>query len=236
MGGNRIFIAILALSLFTAHVAAVGARAADDQPAKGTEVKAGDHGAGKEADHGGASKNPFKPSYNPLDLTLWSIVVFLLMLGILWKFAWKPILTGLQQREATIAEAVELAERTRREAMEQAEKLQAQMRASAGEVAAMIDAGRRDAQAVKEKLLADAKAEIQHERDRLLREVESSKDQALQEIWKLSVGLAASMSAKAIGRAVTDDDHRRFLDESLAELKQAGTGFGTRKLSGAGGL
>ena len=170
------------------------------------------------------------------DVGLWSIGIFLILAYLLSKFAWKPMLEGLTKREERIREALELAEKARREALEQSEKLQAQMRESAGQVAAMMDEGRRDAQALKEKMVADAKAEIQHERDRLLREVDSAKDHALQEIWQLSVSLAAAMSAKAIGRSISDDDHRRFLDESLAELKEAGSGFGTRKLSGAGGI
>jgi F-type H+-transporting ATPase subunit b len=170
------------------------------------------------------------------DLGLWSMAIFIVLFLCLAKFAWKPMLEGLTKREEAIRSALDLAEKSRRESLEQHEKLQAQMRESAGQGAAIVDEARRNAQSVAEKLVADAKSEIQHERDRLLNEVESAKDQALQEIWKLSVSLATSMSAKAIGRSIGEDDHRRLLDESLSELKQAGVGFETRKLSGAGGI
>jgi F-type H+-transporting ATPase subunit b len=170
------------------------------------------------------------------DIGLWSIGIFIILFLLLARFAWKPMLEGLTKREEKIRDALEQAEKTRREALEQSEKLQMQMKESAGQVAAMMDEGRRDAQALKEQMVADAKAEIQQERDRLLREVEAAKDQALQEIWQSSVSLATAMSAKAIGRAVGEEDHRRLLDESLAELKSAGAGFGKRSLKGAGGI
>ena len=74
---------------------------------------------------------------NPLDLTLWSIIVFLLILGVLWKFAWKPILAGLQTRENTIRESLEQAERTRREAMELQAKFDTQLKEASGKIAAL---------------------------------------------------------------------------------------------------
>ena len=191
---------------------------------KAADAKASQHGAAKDGEHGGGGqKNPFKPSYNPLDLTLWSIVVFLLLLVTLGKFAWKPMLAGLQQREKTISEALMQAERTRREALEQQAKMQAEMTAASQKVAAQIEQAHRDAAALKEQFMTDAKAEAQRERDRLHREIETAKDQALKDIWEQSVSVAALMSSKVIKRQLTAEDHRRLLDDTLVEIKAFGT-------------
>ena len=56
------------------------------------------------------------------------------------------------------------------------------------------------------------------------REIEAARDQALKEIWDKTVQLAALVSTKAIGRVVTEDDHRRLIDESLKELNERLTG------------
>ena len=176
-----------------------------------------------DAGHGGEKKNPFKPSYNPLDLTLWSILVFALMLGILWKFAWTPILAGLQEREQTIHKALEQAEQTRRDALEQQGKMQAEMNAAGQKIAAQLEQAHRDAQQLKEQMHAEAKAEVQRERDRLHREIETAKDQALKEIWEQSVSLASLLSTKVLRRQLTADDHRRLLDETLVDLKAVGS-------------
>jgi F-type H+-transporting ATPase subunit b len=153
------------------------------------------------------------------DMGLWSIIIFLLLAFTLKKFAWKPMIAGLTKREENIRSALDAAETSRKEAMELHSQVDAKLKAAGAEIAKMMEEGRRDAQALKDQLTAEAKTEIQHDRDRLLREVETAKDQALQEIWQQSVTLATAISSKAIRRNLTQEDHQRLLDESLAELK-----------------
>ncbi len=84
-----------------------------------------------------------------------------------------------------------------------------------------MEQAHRDAIALKEQFQADAKAELQQNRERLHREIDTAKDQALKEIYEQSVSLAAMLSTKVIGRSLTQADHHRLLDETLAELKTA---------------
>jgi F-type H+-transporting ATPase subunit b len=156
------------------------------------------------------------------DLGIWSIIVFVVLLAVLTKFAWKPMIEALHQREETIRSSLEQAEKTRQEAMALQSQLDAKLKAAGGEIAKMMDEARRDASGLKDQFVAEAKAEIQHERDRLHREMETAKDQALQEIWQQAVVLATAISGKAIRRNLTQDDHQRLLDEALAEMKASG--------------
>jgi len=160
------------------------------------------------------------------DLGIWSILIFLAILFVLGKFAWKPMLQGLQEREEKIRTALDLAEQTRKEAAEQHAKLQSQLAAGAAEVREKIEEARRDAIALKDQMMAEARAEIQTERARLHREIETAKDAALEELWEKSVNLATQLSTKAIRRQLTADDHRRLLDETLSELKPDGNRLG----------
>ena len=82
----------------------------------------------------------------------------------------------------------------------------------------LIEEARRDAEAMSTEMRAKAAAEIQAERERLRREIDIAKDQAIKQLWEQSAQLAALISSKAIGRALTEDDHRRLIDESLHEL------------------
>ena len=70
-------------------------------------------------------------------------------------------------------------------------------------------------------MIAKARAEIQAERERLRREIEMARDQALQELWKQAADLATMISAKAIRRQLSAEDHRRLVDEALTELQGA---------------
>ena len=79
----------------------------------------------------------------------------------------------------------------------------------------------RDAQRATEDMLSKARTEINSDRDRLRRELETARDQALTDLWNQSAQLATMISSKVVGRELNPDDHRRLLDQSLAELKQA---------------
>jgi F-type H+-transporting ATPase subunit b len=156
-----------------------------------------------------------------LDLTLWTFVVFLLLLFVLKKYAWKPMLDGLQRREEHIHAAMEEAQRARDEAQKVQAQFQAQMNQASERVREMMDVARRDAQQLNDEMVAKAKSEITAERDRLRREIESARDQALSEIWQQTAQLATQISAKAIRRGLSEEDHRRLVDEALGELTAA---------------
>jgi F-type H+-transporting ATPase subunit b len=156
------------------------------------------------------------------DLGIWTIVVFVLLFLVLKKYAWGPMLEGLHRREETIKSAVEEAKRVREEAERQHAALKAELTKAYEEIPKIMEEARRDAQNLKEEMRSAAQAEIQTERQRLRREIELATDQALQKIWTEAVQLAAQISAKAIRRYLSEDDHRRLLDEALAEIRQTG--------------
>jgi F-type H+-transporting ATPase subunit b len=156
-----------------------------------------------------------------LDLAIWTLVVFLVLLWVLGKFAWKPMLQGLEQRESTIRSELEQAQHERQEAQALNERWKAEMAKAQDQVRALLDEARRNAQHAAEDLLNKAKADAQAERERGRREIALATDQALQQIAAQTANLAALVSSKALRREMTPDDHRRLVDEALAELNQA---------------
>ncbi len=156
-----------------------------------------------------------------LDLSLWTILVFLILLFVLKKFAWAPILTGLRQREEGIARDKREAEQARKEATDAKAKVEAELARVNSEISQMISKARQDAATTAAEELARGKAEVQLERGRLHRELGMERDQALQEIWSKSVQLATLISTKAIGKQLSYDDHRALLDEALGEFRAA---------------
>ena len=160
-----------------------------------------------------------------LDLGLWTIVVFLLLLFVLKKFAWGPMLQGLHKREERIQGAIADAQRLQAEAQRTHAELQARMARAEEDVRDLIDRARRDAQRVGDELVAKARNEIQTDRERLQREIAAARDQALQQIWNQTANLATQISAKLLRRQLTPDDNRRLVDEALAEIDQADIGW-----------
>jgi F-type H+-transporting ATPase subunit b len=154
------------------------------------------------------------------DLTLWTIVVFVVLLWLLRKVAWGPMLEGLRKREQTIQGNLEEAQRARTEAQRLRQQLQAEIDRAHEQVQSIIDQGRRDTQQTTEDMLTRARAEIQTERERLRREIDLARDHALQQLWSQAAQLATMISAKAIRRMLTVEDHRGLVEEAVAELGQ----------------
>jgi F-type H+-transporting ATPase subunit b len=153
-----------------------------------------------------------------LDLSLWTIVVFVVLLLVLRKFAWRPMLEGLHKREQAIQGALDEAQHARADAQRLRDQLQGEIDRAQEQVRDILDQGRRDAQRTTEDMLNRARTEIQAERDRLRREIDLARDNALQDLWGQAARLATLVSAKAIRRHLTPADHERLVQEAVAEM------------------
>jgi len=159
-----------------------------------------------------------------LDLTLWTIVVFLALLWVLRKMAWGPMLKGLQARESRIRGTLDEAQLARDEASKLLAQHKEQMDKVHDEMRALLDEARREGNALKDKMTAEAHTEIQGDKDRARREIQTETAQAKQELWNQAAQLATLVSAKVIARHLTPEDHRSLVDEAVAELQNAQTG------------
>jgi F-type H+-transporting ATPase subunit b len=171
------------------------------------------HGSHIGEPHGKASPEEFKT-----DLAIWSFVVFLLLLAILWKFAWGPIVAGLDKREERVAEHIAAAEKANADAKLMLADYERKLASSADEVRAIIDEARRDAEHTQQEILAKARADAQAERDRSLREIETAKDQALKELGERSADLAVDLAGKIVGARLSTGDHQRLIEEALSRF------------------
>ena len=190
------------------HSEAHGGEAADTHgEAHGSEEHGGDS-------HGGA----VDPLVFSPDLAVFTLVVFLVLLAILGKFAWGPIATALDHREHRISDNIAQAERLQAEAKAQLASYEQKLATAADEVRQLLEEARRDAEHTKEEILAQAKADAKAEHDRAMREVRNAKDAALKEIGETSANFAVEMAAKIVQKQLTPDDHARLVREAVASF------------------
>jgi F-type H+-transporting ATPase subunit b len=156
-----------------------------------------------------------------LDLSIWTIVVFLVLLFVLRRYAWGPLMEGLDRREASIRSAMDDAKAAREDTIRLRGEMQSEINKANEKVRAIMDETRQHAEQLKADIAAQGKAELQTEKDRLYHELSVSKDQALHSIWTQAADLATLISSKAVGRSLSNEDHRRLLDEALAEFRQS---------------
>ncbi len=170
------------------------------------------------AAEGGEGPNLFT---GDLGNVFWSLLTFVLVLVVLGKFAWKPILGALQKREDFIRESLVQAKRDRDEAERRLKEYSEKIVAARAEATAIVDEGRRDGDALRQKLEEDGKVEAKAIMDRARREIQIATDTAVKELYSLSAKLATDVAAKIIRKELNPREHERLIEESLGELETA---------------
>jgi F-type H+-transporting ATPase subunit b len=156
-----------------------------------------------------------------LDLTIWTIVVFLGLFFLLSRFAWPQIREGLDKREKSIAHDKQEAIRAKQEADALRVKLDQELAHANDQVRQIMDKARQDADALAAVEIARGKAELQGEKERLQTDLRRQQQQVFHEAMSQAVGLATLISAKAVKKALSEEEHRALLDEALAEFQGA---------------
>ena len=154
--------------------------------------------------------------------SFWTALIFVLVLVVLGKYAWGPILNTLQARESFIREALEKAKRDREEAEARLREYEEKLAGARAEASAIVDEGRRDAEVVKRRIEEDAKHQADQTIERAKREIQIATDTATKSLFTLSAKLATEMAARVIGRELTMQDHERLIGEGIDGLDGAG--------------
>ncbi len=192
-----------------------GALAADE--AKGAHAAGGDH-AHAHIGHADAGPGMEKPEEIKSDLAFFTFVVFLLLLAILWKFAWGPIIAALEKREQTIADHIAQTERNHEEARQLLARYEQKLADAANEVRQLMEEARRDAEHAKQSILAEAKTAAEAERARALHDIEAATDQALESLAERSAQLAVDLAGKILQSKLSAGDHARLIKDAVAKF------------------
>jgi F-type H+-transporting ATPase subunit b len=147
--------------------------------------------------------------------SFWTLLIFVVVLVVLGKFAWGPILATLQARESFIREALEKAKREREEAEARLREYEARLAGARAEASAIVDEGRRDAEVVKRRIEEDAKHQADLIIERAKREIQIATDTATNSLFTLSAKLATEMAARVLGRELSAQDHERLIAEGI---------------------
>lgn len=168
--------------------------------------------------HGNASANLTSPADLRFDMSIASFVVFLILLGVLYKFAWGPIALALQQREETIARQMEEARLASERAAQQLREYQARLAAATEEARQIVAEARKDAELARDRLLAEARESAQKERDRAVAEIAVARNQALEQIAQRSVQTALALAGQILRRELRPQEHEQLIGDAVQQF------------------
>ena len=154
------------------------------------------------------------------DLSLFTIVAFVLFLLVLGKLAWKPMIEGLDKREAGIRKAIDDAEDNRRKSEAMLADYQKKLREAEQTVQAMVAEARRDAERTSKDLIASAQKEVDQIRLRAREEIRQAKDTALAEVFSQVNSQVILAAEHVLGRTLGDADQDRLVTEALAHVSR----------------
>lgn len=149
---------------------------------------------------------------------IWTLVIFGLLLFVLGKFAWGPILSALQKREAFIRDSLSQAKQDRLDAEARLKELEQRLSLAREEASGIVEEGRRDAEVVKRKIEADARKEADVMIGQAKREIGLARDGAVEELYGLTARLATEVASRIIGKEIDAAGHERLINESIEEL------------------
>ncbi|MEP6888600.1 MAG: F0F1 ATP synthase subunit B [Nitrospirales bacterium] len=151
-------------------------------------------------------------------LIFWEIVSFGILLWVLYKYAFPPILETLETRERKIRESLEQAERLRVEAERRMQEYEAKLTVASRDAEAVLIQAKERAQRLLDENEQRLGAEAERVKADAAREIDQERRKAIQEIRNQATDLALLIAEKVVERSLTDADHRRLADEALAAV------------------
>ncbi len=150
---------------------------------------------------------------------LWTLLTFTILLIILWKFAWGPILRGLEARENKIRTAIDQAQRDREEAAKQLQEYEEKLKTATTEIGERLAKADQEASMRIEKAQEEARTEGEKILERARAEIEAEKAKVASELRNEVADIAASIATKAIQESFTRDDQMRIIKKRLETLE-----------------
>ena len=152
-------------------------------------------------------------------LFIWTIVTFLVLLTLLAKFAWKPLLKALESRQEAIRKSLDDAEQAKKELVRlQSESVQI-LRQARVEAESIVSRSRSDGDRLREEMKQKARAEADSIVRSAQRQIQLETVRAVQQIRGEAVDLSVTIASKILQRNIRKEDNERLIEDALKQVE-----------------
>jgi F-type H+-transporting ATPase subunit b len=152
------------------------------------------------------------------DLALWSAVTFVIFLFLLGRYAWKPLIAALDEREGKVRGDISAAESARLKAEQMLAEHSKRMAQVQEEIRGLLAEARKDAEGLKQEIVETAHKEAQNAKERAVQDISRARDSALKDLFDVMASEVAHATQHVLGRSVNAADQDRLIDEALAQF------------------
>ncbi|OKO96683.1 ATP synthase F0 sector subunit b [Geobacillus proteiniphilus] len=153
---------------------------------------------------------------------IYQLLMFIILLALLRKFAWQPLMNIMKQREEHIANEIDQAEKRRQEAEKLLQEQRELMKQSRQEAQALIENARKLAEEQKEQIVASARAEAERVKEAAKKEIEREKEQAMAALREQVASLSVLIASKVIEKELTEQDQRKLIEAYMKDVQEVG--------------
>ena len=158
---------------------------------------------------------------NPMTSTVfWSIIVFVILIVVLWKFVLKPVNKMMIKRQEEIQEAVNIADKQRQEAQEFIEGQKMQLEAAKKEARQIIEDSKIAARKIKDEIEEKAAEKSRSILDSALEEIRAERDRSVVAVKNQIIEIAMDATERIIGKSLSEEEHKKLIEESLKEVQR----------------
>lgn len=151
-------------------------------------------------------------------LMFWTLIIFVLLLVVLTKFAFKPITAAVEAREKALQDAIDAAQKNREEAERILSEQRAGIETARNEAQRIIAEGRAAGDKMRTEMVAETRVQQQEMLDRARREIDSEKEKAIAELRREAIDLAIAGASKVIEKNLDHESNRKIVESFLASV------------------
>ena len=172
----------------------------------------------RAAEHG-EKAGPPSPFSGDLATAVVELIIFIVLLVVLGKYAWPALLDVLKRREELIRGEIEAAQRERQQTEQIRQEFEQRLASAESEGEKLIKLSAAEAEKLKADIVQKAQTQAQETLQKVCAQVELAKQQALKDIYRQSADIAAGLAEKILQREVNAEDHRVLIHQALDELE-----------------
>ena len=151
-------------------------------------------------------------------LMIWTLLCFGITFFVLRRYIFGPVQKAIDARRERIRQALEEADKARAEARSLLEQHRAMIQSARGDAEQILAEARRVADAQQARMREELEADRQRRLEDTTKQIEAETRRALEQIRAEVAELTVLATGKVTGKVLTDDDHRRLIDEAIGEL------------------
>lgn len=150
-----------------------------------------------------------------------TVVLFLILLALLKKFAWGPLMGVMDQRAEMIANEIDAAEKSRIDSEQLLEEHKNLLKEARNDAKAIVENAREQGESQREEIVKAARTEVARLREEASLEIASEREKAVAAVREEFVSLSVLAASKVLGKEVSEDDNRELIEETISKAGES---------------